>query len=93
MRLTRTPLWQAIATAHLLLATTNASALEFDLPAQPLDAALTDFVEQANLRLLYDASLTPGERQAPALKGDYSVDEGLQRLLQGSGLSLSLIHI
>lgn len=87
MRLTRTPLWQAIATAHLLLAATSASALEFDLPAQPLDAALTDFAEQANVRLLYDASLTPGERQAPALKGDYSVDEGLQRLLQGSGLS------
>ncbi|MER0043811.1 TonB-dependent receptor [Pseudomonas sp. MGal98] len=87
MRLTRTPLWQAIAAAHLLLAATSASALEFDLPAQPLDAALTDFAEQANVRLLYDASLTPGERQAPALKGDYSVDEGLQRLLQGSGLS------
>ncbi len=87
MRLTRTPLWQAIATAHLLLAATSASALEFDLPAQPLDAALTDFAEQANVRLLYDASLTPGDRQAPALKGDYSVDEGLQRLLQGSGLS------
>ncbi|WP_416637193.1 hypothetical protein [Pseudomonas sp. OHS18] len=59
MRLTRTPLWQAIATAHLLLAATSASALEFDLPAQPLDAALTDFAEQANVRLLYDASLTP----------------------------------
>ncbi|MDQ7987642.1 TonB-dependent receptor [Pseudomonas sp. G34] len=87
MRMTRSPLFQALAAAHLLLVATRVSALEFDLPAQPLDAALTDFAEQANVRLLYDASLTPGERQAPALKGDYSVDEGLQRLLQGSGLS------
>ena len=87
MRMTRSPLFQALAAAHLLLVATRVSALQFDLPAQPLDAALTDFAEQANVRLLYDASLTPGERQAPALKGDYSVDEGLQRLLQGSGLS------
>lgn len=90
MRMTRSPLFQALAAAHLLLAATTASALEFDLPAQRLDAALTDFAEQANVRLLYDASLTQGGRQAPALKGDYSVAEGLQMLLQGSGLSYQI---
>ncbi len=90
MRTTRSPLFQALAAAHLLLAATTASALEFDLPAQRLDAALTDFAEQANVRLLYDASLTPSDRQAPALKGDYSVAEGLQLLLQGSGLSYQI---
>lgn len=87
MRMTRSPLFQALAAAHLLLAAASASAVEFDLPAQRLDVALTDFAEQANVRLLYDASLTEGDRQAPALQGDYSVAEGLQRLLQGSGLS------
>ena len=87
MRVTLTPLFKALAAAHLLLAASAASAVQFDLPAQRLDAALTDFAEQANVRLLYDASLTAGERQAPALQGDYSVGEALQRLLQGSGLS------
>ncbi|UCJ18214.1 TonB-dependent receptor [Pseudomonas sp. MM211] len=90
MRMTRSPLFQALAAAHLLLVATTASALEFDLPAQRLDAALTDFAEQANVRLLYDASLTQSDRQAPALKGDYSVAEGLQLLLQGSGLSYQI---
>lgn len=90
MRMTRSPLFQALAAAHLLLAATTVSALEFDLPAQRLDAALTDFAEQANVRLLYDASLTQSDRQAPALKGDYSVAEGLQMLLQGSGLSYQI---
>ncbi|SDI92137.1 iron complex outermembrane recepter protein [Pseudomonas flavescens] len=90
MRPTRSPLLPALAAAHLLFAATSASALEFDLPAQRLDAALTDFAEQANVRLLYDASLTRGDHQAPALKGDYSLAEGLQRLLQGSGLSYQI---
>lgn len=90
MRMTRSPLFQTLAAAHLLLAGTTASALEFDLPAQRLDAALTDFAEQANVRLLYDASLTRNDRHAPALKGDYSVAEGLQLLLQGTGLSYQI---
>ncbi|MEN0106188.1 MAG: TonB-dependent receptor [Pseudomonas sp.] len=63
-----------------------ASAVELDVPAQSLEAALTDFAEQANVRLVYDASLTRTQH-VPALKGDYSVSDGLQRLLKGSGLT------
>jgi iron complex outermembrane receptor protein len=63
-----------------------ASAVELNVPAQSLEAALTDFAEQANVRLIYDASLTRTQ-QVPALQGDYSVSDGLQRLLQGSGLT------
>lgn len=65
------------------------SAVELNVPAQSLEAALTDFAEQANVRLVYDASLTRTQ-QAAALKGDYSVVDGLQRLLQGSGLNYSI---
>ncbi|MDH1265794.1 TonB-dependent receptor [Pseudomonas sp. GD03944] len=75
------------AALPLALATTSALGIELDVPAQNLDAALTYFAEQADVRLLYDASLTRGVGTAPALKGDYSVSEGLQRLLQGSGLT------
>ncbi|CAD5110436.1 TonB-dependent receptor [Zestomonas carbonaria] len=76
-----------LAALPLALASASASGIELDVPAQSLDAALTNFAEQANVRLLYDAALTRDGRIAPALKGDYSVTEGLQRLLQGSGLT------
>lgn len=61
-------------------------AVELNVPAQSLEAALIDFAEQANVRLVYDATLTRSQ-QAPALQGDYSVTDGLQRLLKGSGLT------
>ncbi|BAN48155.1 TonB-dependent receptor [Metapseudomonas resinovorans] len=77
----------AFAALPLALGVASAHGLELDVPAQSLDAALTDFAEQANVRLLFDASLTRGSKAAPALKGDYSVAEGLERLLQGSGLT------
>ncbi len=73
----------------LACASLAASAVELNVPAQSLEAALTDFAEQANVRLLYDAGLTRSQ-QAPALQGDYSVADGLQRLLQGSGLTYSI---
>lgn len=71
-------------------ASLTVSAVELNVPAQRLEAALTDFAEQANVRLIYDATLTRSNQQAPALKGDYSVADGLQRLLQGSGLTYSI---
>ncbi|WP_043308957.1 TonB-dependent receptor [Pseudomonas sp. ML96] len=80
----------ALAALPLALAAAHAQAVELDVPAQRLDAALTDFAEQANVRLLYDAGLTRSSGEAPALKGDYSVSEGLQRLLQGSGLTFQV---
>lgn len=81
-RVIRSFLALSIASASLTV-----SAVELNVPAQRLEAALTDFAEQANVRLIYDATLTHSNQQAPALKGDYSVADGLQRLLQGSGLT------
>lgn len=65
------------------------SAVELNVPAQSLEAALTDFAEQANVRLIYDASLTRTQ-QAQALHGNYSLADGLQLLLQGSGLTYTI---
>jgi len=62
-------------------------AVQLDVPVQSLESALTAFAEQANIRLLYSAEMTNGLNTAQPLRGDYSVAEGLQRLLQGSGLS------
>src|SRR3546814_2440777 len=77
----------ALAVLPLAMAAAQAQAVELDVPAQRLDAALIDFAEQADVRLLYDAGLTRGSGVAQALKGDYSVVDGLQRLLEGSGLT------
>ncbi|MDN7141910.1 TonB-dependent siderophore receptor [Pseudomonas sp. JQ170] len=50
-----------------------------------LDQALNQFARAANILLSADAQLTAGKRSA-GLNGPYSVDEGLARLLAGSGL-------
>ncbi len=84
------PFLPTLIALSLGLAAAQVQAVELDIPAQPLDSALTDFAEQAGIRLLYDASLTRGVSGCQALKGDYSVGEGLQQLLQGSGLTFSI---
>lgn len=84
------PFFPTLIALSLGLAAAQVQAVELDIPAQPLDSALTDFAEQAGIRLLYDASLTRGFGGSRALKGDYSVSEGLQQLLRGSGLTFSV---
>lgn len=62
-----------------------AQALVFDMPAQPLAVALSQFHRLSGQSLLYDDELVKG-RSAPAVRGLYLPDEALQRLLAGSGL-------
>jgi iron complex outermembrane recepter protein len=73
----------------LLLAslTTTVQAIELDIPAQPLDKALNALAHQAGERIIFSTGLTE-HKQSPALKGDYSVRQALDKLLNGSGLEL-----
>jgi len=48
--------------------------------------ALNTFADMNGLQLLYDAGVTE-RRQTSGLVGQYSVKEGLDRLLSGTGLS------
>lgn len=57
----------------------------FDIPAQDLSGALRAFGRASGKQLAFDENLTRGKR-APKLKGAYSADEGLTRLLAGSNL-------
>lgn len=57
----------------------------FDIPAGPLDQALSRLGRQANVQIVVNAALTQGV-QSPGVQGYYSVSEGLQRLLAGTGL-------
>lgn len=55
-------------------------AVEFDIPAQPLDRAALAFAEQAGVQVFFDSARLQGF-VSTALKGRYSLDEGLRRLL------------
>jgi len=61
--------------------------LALDLPARPLDQALSDLARQAGVQVLFTSSLAQG-KTAPALKGSYTAREALERVLAGSGLVL-----
>jgi len=63
-----------------------AEPMRFDIPAQPLDQAVTELARQAGLAVGGDAALLRG-KQAPALAGEYTPRQALDRLLAGSGLT------
>ena len=60
-------------------------ALALDIQSQPLPRAIAALSAAAGVQILYTQS-EPFNRQAPALKGDFTVDQALARLLAGSGL-------
>jgi iron complex outermembrane receptor protein len=64
----------------------QARQVQLDLPAQPLDQALTAFADQAGLHLLYTTEDVAG-LQSPALQGSFGIEQALQQLLAGSGVS------
>ncbi|WP_431188620.1 MULTISPECIES: TonB-dependent receptor [Pseudomonas] len=76
----------AEAASAPLLASAEARQVQLDLASQPLDQALTAFADQAGLHLLYTTEDVAG-LQSPALKGNYAVEQALQQLLAGSGVS------
>ncbi|WP_205504823.1 STN domain-containing protein, partial [Pseudomonas viridiflava] len=59
----------------------------YEVPAGSLSAALTRFAGLAGVNLSVDPALVNG-RNSAVLSGDFAVEEGFARLLQGSGLQL-----
>ncbi|QCW81145.1 TonB-dependent receptor [Methylotuvimicrobium buryatense] len=58
----------------------------FDIPKQDLVPALTEYARQTGVQLLYSAQLAES-LTANALKGRYTPQQALERLLEGSGIS------
>lgn len=58
----------------------------FDIPAGPLESALSQFGQQARIMLSYPSALT-ANRQSAGLHGEYDTQQGLTRVLHGTGLS------
>lgn len=85
----------ALAAGHAPLAHAQANAaaasapVAINLPAQPLGQALNALAQQANLQMSFPAALVAG-KQAPAVAGNLTPRQALDRLLAGSGLVASL---
>ena len=58
----------------------------FDIPAGPLTEALNRFAAQSGLLIVGNAELTRG-KQSEGLRGSYTFDQAIERLLEGSGLA------
>ena len=65
---------------------TPGTMINFDIPQQRADLALTQFAEQANLTLLFPFDGVR-DRTANALTGEYTLDEAIEVLLAGTGLT------
>jgi outer membrane receptor for ferric coprogen and ferric-rhodotorulic acid len=77
---------QAVLTALMLSVPSISSAVEINLAAQPLDQAITQLGKTTNVIIGGDSLLLKG-KSAPAITGDYSAEQALQKLLGGSGLT------
>lgn len=65
--------------------TTASEERVYDIPAQPLEAALTVFAETSSSDLLYPSSLTSG-KQSTQVNGRHTTLRALRLLLTGTGL-------
>lgn len=69
-------------------ATANPAKLEkiaLNIPAQPMSSALTDLGAQTGLTIIVETKVTQGVR-SDALRGTYTADEALKKLLEPAGL-------
>ena len=63
-----------------------ASSTQFDIPAQPLAAALGQYMRQSGVQVAYAAALADGVTSAP-VAGQMNATQALQQLLRGTGLA------
>ena len=63
----------------------TARGISFDIPSQPLVAALDAYGASSRTQVLYEAALAAGRRSS-TIKGLYTPDAALRQLLAGTGL-------
>lgn len=63
----------------------DGSKHRFDIPAQDLAAALQQLSAQSGAAMLYTEQAAAG-KSAPALHGEFTLEEAVRRLISGSGL-------
>ncbi|WP_439503210.1 TonB-dependent receptor domain-containing protein [Methylophaga sp.] len=75
--------------SHIVLAADEtvqeAPRKNYSIPAGPLSKAISEYAAETGVRLTFDPSIAK-DKQTKGLDGEYSVDEGFNRLLRDSGL-------
>jgi outer membrane receptor protein involved in Fe transport len=71
-------------------ADTDATLRHFDIQSGGAALGLREFARQADISLVFSSTLV-ANRQTSGLRGDYTVIEGLRKLLDGSGLSFKQV--
>jgi iron complex outermembrane recepter protein len=72
-----------------LTAAQGSSTIMFDIPEQRADLALTEFAQQAGISVLFPFDVI-SQVTANRLVGEYGVEEGLEKLLEGTGLTTTI---
>jgi outer membrane receptor protein involved in Fe transport len=62
----------------------------FDIQTQATASALNEFARQADITLVFSSALV-AKHQTAGIKGDFTVLEGLRRLLDGTGLAFTQV--
>jgi len=62
----------------------------FDIQAQPAASALTEFARQADITLVFSTILVENH-QTVSVRGDFTVQDALRKLLEGSGLTFTQV--
>ncbi|MBL4783162.1 MAG: TonB-dependent receptor [Porticoccaceae bacterium] len=63
----------------------STALMQFNIPAGPLAEVLNRFAADADIFISGQGELTQG-KQSPGLHGQYSLDQGLQQILDGTGI-------
>jgi outer membrane receptor protein involved in Fe transport len=77
------------ALAGSLLATganAESAKITFDVPAQPLGESLRDFYRASGEQIVFSENLVKGRQSGP-VRGDYTADQALAMLLEGTSLT------
>ncbi|WP_019447931.1 TonB-dependent receptor [Cupriavidus sp. BIS7] len=80
--------WSSYALAQGAPAQATSSQHSYDIPAGPLQATLNRFGREAGILLAFTPEQA-ANRQSHGLRGQYGVREGLDAILQGTGLAAS----
>jgi iron complex outermembrane receptor protein len=80
----------AAATATPMSKAQPQGTVAFDIPAQDLSAALTEFARQSGQELIYNPASATG-KVANAVEGEMSRASAMQQLLQGTGLEFLIM--
>src|SRR5437868_1957221 len=68
----------------------GATLCHFDIQSQVAALALKEFARQADISLVFSSTLV-ANRRTSGIHGDFTVAEGLRKLLDGTGLSFKQV--